>query len=67
MFEFKKTMKVHVRDVPKENITRGPFPSCRKSIGLKQPKGFEIHDHECDVCRLKKYLYDLELTSQALY
>ena len=38
MPEFKKSMTVHVWDVPKENITRGPFPSCSRSTGLEHPE-----------------------------
>jgi len=51
----------------KKNLTRVPFPSCSKSTGLEQPEGFEIHDQESHVCRLKKALYDLELTPWAWY
>ena len=62
MPEFKKSMKVHVSDVLKENLTREQFPSCSKSTGLEQPEGFEIHDQESHVCRWKKSLYVLEQT-----
>ena len=67
MPKFKKSMRVHVRDVPKENLTRGPFPSCSKFIGLEQLEGFEIHDQESHVCRLKKALYDLKQEPQDWY
>ena len=51
MPEFKKSMKVHVRDVSNENLTRGLFPSRSRSTDLEQPKGFEIHDWESHVYR----------------
>jgi len=60
MLEFKKSMKVHVRDVPKENLTRGPFPSCSRSASVEQPEGFEIDDQESHVCRWKKAIYGLK-------
>ena len=60
MPELKKSMKVHVRDVPKENLTRGPFPSCSRPTGLAQPEEFEIHDRESHVYRWKKSLYGLK-------
>ena len=60
MPEFKKSMKVHVEDVPKETIARGPFPSCSRFTGLEQPEGFEINDRESHVCRWKKALYGLK-------
>jgi len=53
-------MKVHVRDVPKENLTRGPFPSCSRSIGLEEPEEFEIHDQQSHVYRWKKAIYGLK-------
>ena len=40
----KRSMKVHVWNVPKENIIRGPFPSCSTFTGLEQPEEFENHD-----------------------
>ena len=66
MSEFKKSMKVHVWDVLKENLTRGPFPSCNKSTGLEQLEGFEIHDRESHVCRWKKALYGLKQITPGL-
>ena len=63
MLEFKKSMKVHVCDVPKENLTRGPFPLCSRSTGLEQLEGLEIHDQESHVYRWKKALYGLKQNS----
>ena len=51
----KRSMKVHVWNVSKENIKRGPFPSCSKFTGLEQPEEFETH-----VYRWKKALYGLK-------
>jgi len=43
------------------NLTRGPFPSCNsKTTNVEQPDGFEIHDQESRVCRLKKAFYSLK-------
>ena len=56
----KRSMKVHVWNVPKENMIRGPFPSCNKSTGLEQPEEFKTHDRESHVYRWKKALYGLK-------
>jgi hypothetical protein len=40
----KGSMKVHVWNVPKENIIRVPFPSCSRFTSLEQPEEFENHD-----------------------
>jgi len=53
-------MEVHVRNVLKENIIRGSFPSRSKSTGLEQPEEFETHDQESHVYRWKKALYGLK-------
>jgi len=64
--EFKKSMKVRVRDVLKENLIRGSFLSCSRSTSLEQPEGFEIHDRESHVCRWKKALYGLKQNTPGL-
>lgn len=64
----KKSMKVHSRDVPKEILQRGPFPSCNiRTSDVEQPEGFEIHEQESHVCMLKKALYSLKQAPWAWY
>jgi len=49
-------------------LTMGPFPSCNnKTLDVEQPKGFEIHNRESHVCRLKKYLSSLKQAPQSWY
>ena len=38
-----------------------------KEVYVEQPEGFEIHDRESNVCRLKKSLYGLKQAPQAWY
>jgi len=49
-------------------LTREPFPSCNsKTTDVEQPEGFEIHDRESHVCRLKKALSSLKQAPPAWY
>eukprot|EP00253_Pinus_taeda_P024358 PITA_24358 len=41
--------------------------SIKEEVYVEQPKGFEIHDRESHMCRLKKALYRLMPTPQAWY
>lgn len=66
--EFKEDHEGTCLRCTEENITRGPFPLCNnKTTDVKQPEGFEIHDRESLVCRLKKALYDLKQAPRAWY
>ena len=39
----------------------------QEEIYIKQPQGFEVHERETHVCRLKKALYELKETPRAWY
>ena len=39
----------------------------QEEIYIEQPQGFEIHDRETHVCRLKKALYGLKQAPRAWY
>ena len=39
----------------------------QEEIYIEQPQGFEIHDRETHVCRLKKALYVLKQAPRAWY
>eukprot|EP00253_Pinus_taeda_P004308 PITA_04308 len=41
--------------------------SIKEEVYVEQPEGFEIHDRECHVCRLKKALYGLKQAPRAWY
>ena len=38
-----------------------------EEVYVEQPQGFEIHDRESHVCRLKKALYGLKQAPKAWY
>ncbi len=38
-----------------------------EEVYVEKPKGFEIHEHETRVCRLKKSLYGLKQALRAWY
>ena len=39
----------------------------REEVYLEQPKGFEIHERESHVCRIKKALYGLKQAPRTWY
>ena len=51
-----KSWKLHQMDV-KTAFLNGVI---EEEFYIEQPKGYEIHDRETYVCRLKKALYDLK-------
>ena len=61
--EAKRKWKVHQMDV-KTTFLNGVI---EEEVYVEQPQGFEIHDHEFHVCRLKKALYGLKQALRAWY
>ena len=57
----KMKSKLHQMDV-KTNFLNGVI---EEELYIEQPQGFETHDKETHVCRLKKYLYGLKQTPKA--
>ena len=53
--------KVHQMDV-KTTFLNGEI---KEEVYVEQPQGFEVHDRETHVCRLKKDLYGLNQTPRA--
>ena len=41
--------------------------SIKEEVYVEQPEGFEVHDRESHVCRLKKSLYGLKQAPRAWY
>jgi hypothetical protein len=39
----------------------------KEEVYVEQPQGFEVHDREMHVCRLKKLLYGLKHAPRAWY
>jgi hypothetical protein len=55
--------KVHQMDV-KTTFLNGEI---KEEVYVEQPQGFEVHDRETHVCRLKKDLYGLKQAPRAWY
>jgi hypothetical protein len=55
--------KVHKMDV-KTTFLNGEI---KEEVYVEQPQGFEVHDRETHVCRLKKALYGLKQAPRAWY
>ena len=59
----KMKWKIHQMDV-KTNFLNGVI---EEEVYVEKPQGFEIHDRESHVCRLKKGLYSLKQAPRAWY
>eukprot|EP00253_Pinus_taeda_P036310 PITA_36310 len=62
-FSQKEGWNLHQMDVKTASL----HGSIKEEVYVEQPKGFEIHDRESHVCRLKKSLYELKQAPQAWY